>query len=102
MNERNEVLKYLKSLIPDKVSKKIKEKTGGKDFYLKESYTTYKKYKDFNGTIKFFIMKEGGGVIGHMTFVIIQKSFTLSELDKLIDAPFNEFVKKAKMIYYEI
>jgi hypothetical protein len=102
MDERDEALEYLEDLIPEKVEKTIMEKTGINDFYL-DVDESYQQYEDFDGNIKAYITSNNDdSVIGEMEFLIVQKSFTLSELDDLMDASFDDFVDEAKFIGYVI
>lgn len=102
MQEREEAIEYLEESISKDIRKKIEEKTGINDFYL-DVDESYQQYEDFDGNIKAYITSNNDdSVIGEMEFLIVQKSFTLSELDDLMDASFDDFVDEAKFIGYVI
>jgi hypothetical protein len=102
MQEREEAIEYLEESISKDIRKKIEEKTGEGNFHL-DVADYYDRYEDFDGEVDTDIISdENEKIIGKITFLIEQNSFTLSELNQMMDAGFDDFVKNIKITNYEI
>ena len=102
MQERDEAIEYLENSIPEKIKKEIREKTGISDFYL-DVGSSYKRYADFHGNVKAYIVScEDDNTIGEIFFNIIQGVFLLSEFESMTDATFESYVNEVQILDYNI
>ena len=100
MNERDEALEYLEDLIPENIVKEIIDKAETDEFYL-DVDDSYQQYEDFERNVKANIIANDD-VIGEIEFFIIQKSFTLSEMNEMTDVSFDELVDNVEIVDYNI
>ena len=100
MQERDEVLEYLEDLIPENIAKEIIEKAETNEFYL-DVDGSYQQYEDFQGNVKTNIIANDE-VIGEIDFLINQKSLTLSDMNEMTNASFDDFVDIVKIVNYNI
>ena len=100
MNERDEALEYLEDLIPENIVKEITDKAETDEFYL-DVDDSYQQYEDFERNVKANIIANDD-VIGEIEFFIIQKSFTLSEMNEMADVSFDELVDNVEIVDYNI
>lgn len=100
MNERDEALEYLEDLIPENIVKEIIDKAETDEFYL-DVDDSYQQYEDFERNVKANIIANDD-VIGEIEFFIIQKSFTLSEMNEMADVSFDELVDNVEIVDYNI